>query len=110
MSVVFDASNRLYKLVDSSSTETMDYVPASGQELFIVNMGLSSSTSPDTVGCIVWDADGTPEILMSSYHESLQQEVGITLVGDGIKILRIHLSNDLTEPAYLGGFWQGQIL
>ena len=103
MSQIFDLSQRLYKNVGASSSEQLDYVPANGQKVFMVNMGLSSSQVPDTAACIVWDADGTPELLMTSYSEIVHNNVNITIIGDAVKILRIHLTNDLNEPAYMGG-------
>ncbi len=107
MSFTFSKGKRFYKQVAGSTTETEDYIPASGEKIFIVNLGCSSSSTPDTVTCIVWDADGTPEILMSSYNEARHDNVNIEIVGDGIKVLRICLINDLTEPTYMGGFWEG---
>ena len=105
----YDLNHRHYKNVAASSSETFDYVPADGEIVTIINIGVSSSTAPDTVCCITWDADGTPEILISSYAESDQHDVNIVLTGDGVKILRMTLTNDLTETAYLGAFWQGVI-
>ena len=108
MSFVFDKGNRLYKQVGANSSESLDYVPADGEILLIANMGISSSSSPETVGCVAWDADGTPDILISSYSEIVHQSVYRQITGDGTKILRITLTNDLSEPVYMGGFWQGE--
>ena len=106
----FDLNKRFYKLVGVSSTETSDYVPADGEKVRFVNMGISSSAVPDTVACISWDADGTPELLISSYGEAFHTNMQKDIVGDGVKIIRISLTNDLTEPTYMGGFWQAVIL
>lgn len=103
----FDINQRLYKQVQPNTSESLDYVPASGERIFIVNIGVSSSAVPDTVACIAWDPDGVTEIILSSYSEALHKDVNQEFVGDGIKKLRIYLSNDLTEPAYMGGFIQG---
>ena len=102
----YDINQRLYKQVAASTTETSDYIPASGETIRIINIGVSSSSVPNTVAYIAWDADGTPEILLSSYGEASQRNVHIDLVGDGVKIIRINLTNDLAEPTYLGAFWQ----
>ena len=107
MSFLFSKSRRFYKQVAASTTETDEYVPAIGEEIFIVNAGCSSSSAPQTVVVIIWDATGTPDIIMTSYGESTHTNINKTIIGDGTKILRISLTNDLTEPTYLGGFWQG---
>ena len=106
---IYDLNHRHYKSVAASTSDTFDYVPADGEIVTIINIGVSSSTAPATVCCIVWDATGTPEILISSYAEADQHDVNIVLTGDGVKILRMNLTNDLTESAFLGAFWQGVI-
>ena len=104
----FDINQRLYKKVNGSSSETLDYVPPNGERIWVVNMGVSSSQVPDTVACIAWGNPLAPmEILLSSYSEALHKEVNLELIGDGVKALRIYLANDLTEFAYMGGFVQG---
>lgn len=110
MATAFDKNERFYKQVPASSSEQYDYVPANGEKLRIINVGVSSSSIPDTTACIAWDAAGTPDIIISSYGEAKHQDIIKDVVGDGIKILRINLTNDLTEPTYMGGFWQGIIL
>jgi hypothetical protein len=87
--------------------ETQDYIPANGETVLFINLGVSSSAIPDTLVCIIWDPDGDNEIIVSSYGEVYQTNVEVQKVGDGVKKVRICLQNDLTEPAYLGAFWQG---
>jgi len=110
MSFIFDISERHYASVAASSSESFDYIPANGEKVFIVNAGISSSSAPSTVGHICWDADGTPEVIISSYGEANHQGINKTVVGDGAKIMRISLVNDMTEPSFLGAFWEGEIL
>ena len=110
MSFIFDIHERFYRQVSASTTETSDYIPADGEKVFLVNAGVSSSSAPQTVVHICWDAGGTPQILISSYGEANHHGINETFIGDGIKILRISLINDLTEPSFLGAFWEGEIL
>ena len=110
MSFLYSVNERHYKNVAASTTDTFDYTPANGEELFVANAGLSSSSSPDTSVCLVWDALGTPQILMSTYNEAFHHDINLTFIGDGTKVMRLCLTNDLTEPTYLGGFWQAMIL
>ena len=110
MGIKYDLNKRLYTQVEGSTTETLDYVPAAGEKILFVNFGCSSSAVPSTAACVVWDPDGTPEVLISSYSEIIHVNVGIEKLGDGVKIVRICLTNDLTEPASMGAFWQAEIL
>lgn len=103
----YDLNRRFYKYVPPSSSEIYDYVPLEGENILIENVGISSSSSPETVGHICWDILGTPEIMISSYGEVDHKNIEHQIIGDGIKILRITLTNDLTQPAFLGGFYQG---
>jgi len=109
MSFIYDVSERFYKEVAASTTETSDYIPSDGEKLFIVNAGLSSSSAPETVVHICWDPGGDDEVIISSYGEAYHRELNVNKTGDGIKIMRISLVNDLTEPSFLGGFWQAVI-
>ena len=107
MSFIFNKGRRFYTQVGANTTENDDYVPADGETIFLVNLGCSASSAPEDLVCILWDATGTPEVLISSYGEVVHNDVNKTIVGDGTKILRICLTNDLSEPTHLGGFWQG---
>ena len=104
----FDLNKRFYKLVAANSSEFYDYIPNIGETVFLVNAGVSSSAAPQTAALIVWDVIGTPEILMSTYAETSQTNLNKTLIGDGVKILRISLVNDLSESVHMGGYWQGE--
>lgn len=108
MSFVFDISQRFYKHVAASSTETLEYVPADGEKMFLVNAGVSSSSAPQTVVHIDWDPDGSPEVIISSYGEANHSNINRTYIGDGVKKMRINLVNDLAEPSFLGAFWEAE--
>jgi len=110
MSYRYDLDKRFYSLVPASTVLTDDYVPADGEKIYLVNAGASGSSAPQTTACIIWDADGEPQYLISTYGETNQSNLNIHLLGDGVKILRIKLINDLTESAYVGAFWQGELL
>lgn len=106
----YDLNQRFYKKLSASTSDTFEYVPANGEKLLLVNVGVSSSSVPSTVAHICWDIDGTPEVIISSYGEVIQTNIDHLVIGDGAKKLCITLVNDLTEPTYLGAFWQGVIL
>ena len=109
--IKFDINQRLYNLVAASSQETLDYTPANGEEFVIVSAGGNSSHEPETVICIVWDPGGAQqEIILTTYKDTVQNNISKTFTGDGTRVLRIQLTNDLTEATYLGGFVQGEIL
>jgi len=109
--IKFDINLRLYKLVAASSQETSDYTPANGEEIVVVNAGGDSSDAPDSVICVVWDPGGAQqEILLSTYRSVKHENVAKVFTGDGTRVLRIQLTNDLTEATYMGGFVQGEIL
>lgn len=106
----FDVNKRFYKNVAASTSEALDYIPDDGERLLLVNIGVSSSSVPDSVVCLLWDPAGDNDVIISGHSEVVQRDVDLELLGDGIKILRICLVNDLTEPTYMGAFWQGIIL
>ena len=109
--IKFGINHRLYKLVAASSQETDDYIPANGEEIVVVNAGGDSSNTPDSSVCIVWDPGGAQqEIILSTYRDAKHHNISKVFTGDGTRVLRIQLANDLNEATYLGGFVQGEIL
>ena len=111
MTIKYDVNKRLYKNVAASSSETLDYVPADGEQLLVMVLGGDSSSSPETNCCVLWDqGGGAQEILFSTYADAKQENVHHLIIGDGVKILRIMLQNDLTESVLIGAYWQAEIL
>jgi hypothetical protein len=111
MSFKFDINHRFYKLVSASTSETLDYTPANNEKIVIVNAGGDCSNTPDTNICIVWDPGGAQqEIILSTYRDAKHENIGKEFTGDGTRVLRINLVNDLGEATYLGGFVQAERL
>ena len=109
--IKFDINQRLYKSVAASSSEDIDYTPADGQEFVVVNAGADSANMQDSNACIVWDPGGAEqEIILSTYSDAKQENISKIFTGDGTKVLRILLTNDLSEATYIGGFWQGEFI
>ena len=105
----FDINQRLFLNVAANSSETLDYTPPDGEVLIIVRAGGNSADNPDTNICVVWDpGGGSQEIIFSTYHDSVHDNIHKDFTGDGTKELRIVLTNDLSESSYLGGFVQGE--
>lgn len=110
MSFQYEVNERFYTLVAANTQEDSDYIISNGKTIELVNMGISSSAVPDTAAFISFDPDGTIEYLISSYGEIVHKQVQITLTGDGVKVIRMSLVNDLSEPTYMGAFFQGVFL
>lgn len=109
--IKFDVNLRLYKLVAASTQETADYTPSNGESIVVVNAGGDSSDTPDSAVCIVWDPGGAQqEIIISTYRDAKHHNISKIFEGDGTRVLRVQLTNDLAEATYLGGFVQGEIL
>ena len=107
----YSINQRFYKNVDSSSSESLDYTPANGEKFVVMRAGGNSADNPDTNICIVFDPGGaSQEIIFSTYHDSIHENINKEFTGDGVKVLRIILTNDLTESSYLGGFVQAEKL
>ena len=107
MAFRYDINQRLYKFVAANTSETLDYTPANGEKILIERAGGSSSTTPDTTVCVVWDpGGGEQEILVSTYRDTLHEGIDKEFTGDGSKVLQICLTNDLSESSHMGGFVQ----
>ena len=109
--IKFDINVRLHKLVAASSSDSKDYTPADGQSFVVVNAGGSSCNSSDSNICVVWDPDGAEqEIILTTYRDTKELNIGQIFTGDGTRVLRVVITNDLTEEAYLGGYVQAEFL
>lgn len=101
--------HRFYKLVSALGTETSEYTPADGEKLVISRIGGNSAGSPTTRVTIIWDyGEDEEEVLFSTYSNSVIDNPGIVLEGDGNKILAIILDNDSLAGEYMGAFWEGR--
>lgn len=99
---------RYYKEVAANTTDTDEYIPASGKVVYFKRFGGSGSSVPATIIKIIWDYGGTETLLFSTHGNFIDEpseEVSIT--GDGTKKLTIVLINDQAESDALGGFWNG---
>lgn len=105
----FHINQRLYKNVAANTSDDLDYIPADGETLLVWRAGGDSADNPDTNVCVVWDPDGTPEIIFSTYHDAQHENILKEFTGDNVKVLRILLTNDLSEPSYLGAYVQAEL-
>lgn len=94
--------------VASYDSEQDDYVPASGEKVLVNSFTGSASHIGKTVVKLVWDPDGTPEILAAT-HGDVTYRLDKALTGDGSKKLSIILENNSTVTHTMGGQWIGRI-
>jgi hypothetical protein len=102
-----NVERRFYRIVAPHSSLTDDYVIPNGNTLKINEMGGSLDGSSDTRIEIIWDPLGTPEYLYAAYQHSPSQRSIRELVGDGTKILRLHLVNDSNIYILVGVYLLG---
>lgn len=93
--------------VTSLAEETSDTLVPNGETWQIRRFLGSAAYLPDAVVSIIWDPDGTPEILDLT-HGDKDADVGVDITGDGIKVLRISLLNDTNTTQILGAHWEGK--
>ncbi len=105
---VNNIERRLYETVATLSTVEKDYIPAEDEKVKLAEMGGDSADDPNAYVCITWDA-GSPneEILFVTYQDAVVGSVK-ELVGDGVKILRVFLSNNSTSGLLIGAYWLGE--
>jgi len=95
---------RFYKQVPLLSTETKDFVPPAGKEIHFHKLGGSGGLSTDIRVEIIWDPDGSNEILFST-HSSIEESTTIIRAGNGTKKCRIRLINDTSLSATFGAHY-----
>ena len=98
---------RFYKTVASTTTDTDEYVIPSGGRVAISKMGGDAVFSEDVGVEIIWDPDGTPELIFATAGSTVQDSVR-QLIGDGTKKICIKLRNDSAQQHVMGGFILGE--
>lgn len=99
---------KIYKLVSSYGSDSLDYTPANQEKIVIYEIGGSAAVSTDVKVEVIWDADGTPDVLFAT-HGAVTKSCRIELVGNATKKLRIKLTNDSSQSETIGAYWIGRI-
>jgi len=99
-----DLSKRFYMRVAGSDEEHVDYVPGTNEKVYIYEIGGNAALSPDTKVELVWDADGTPEVLFSTHGDAIHK-TQILITGENSKVLRLKLTNDSESAETIGGYY-----
>ena len=94
-----------YAEVAAMSEANYDYIVPSGNKFLIDEVGATPADDENLVE-LIWDATGTPEIILSTNKEASQRR-SVELSGDGVKILRIRLVNNKLVSKTMGGYAQG---
>jgi hypothetical protein len=96
--------HRFYVPVPAGNSVQSDYVVPNGRTFSLEEIGASPSTNCEVR--IIWDVDGTPDLLLATIRDSVQKTFK-ELVGDGVKKLRILLINNDLLTRSLGGYTLG---
>lgn len=101
---VTQKEHRYYASVAATSESTSDYVIPNGKTLALDEFGASPAT--DCIVEIIWDATGTPDVLLSTASEASQHTFR-ELAGNGVKVLRVKLINNSAVSKTIGGYTIG---
>ena len=98
---------RKYSSVAAFSSIILDYIVTNLKTLSLFQFGGNGAKSADIKVEIIWDALGTPDILFST-HDAQTEYTLEKLIGDGVKVLRIKLTNDSAQSETMGAYWIGK--
>jgi hypothetical protein len=109
-----DKSTRVAGDVPALDSIVGDVVPANGKVWRITKFTGNGAYLDDTVVCLLWDADGAdadpvrvPDLIACT-HGDMNQDLDITITGDGVKVLRLALQNDTNDPHVMGGTYKAK--
>lgn len=90
--------------VGYGDAECETYTPANGVEFNIIAFHGEAAFDPNAAVELVWDSDGTPEILWT-IKGSGQCPISFTRTGDGTKKLALCLDNGMASGSvYMSGY------
>ena len=98
---------RKYNSVAAFSSIILDYIVTNLKTLSLFQFGGNGAKSADIKVEIIWDALGTPDNLFST-HDAQTEYTLEKLIGDGVKVLRIKLTNDSAQSETMGAYWIGK--
>lgn len=97
--------------VIKNDVEDVDYVVPSGKtlkiEIITGSLFETATPSSDFYASLTWDATGTPEILDYVRGFDFNHPLSETLVGDGVKILRLTIHNETPTDTKVSCRWIG---
>ena len=96
-------TDRVYADVPASSETVSDTIIPTGVWEIQSLIG-SAAYLDDTIVCVIWDPAGTPQILGCT-HGDADNTPNVPVTGDGVKVLRIALTNDTLDPRIMGASW-----
>ncbi len=98
------------KVTKETSAES-SHVPGDGKTITVFIMGASIPDESDVVVQLVWDVDGTPEVLWSMQHgHDFPDKLEFTRTGDGVKKMAVCLTNDSTATDYhMAGWYKADV-
>jgi len=101
-----------FQSVPASSVSNSDYIIPNGSILLIEKIGADCPQSGSNHGNfvkIIWDPSGINQILFSTSSPNFVLRES-EFIGDGVKILRISLSNRSLIALNMGGYYIGKQL
>ena len=101
--------NKLAKLVAAESSETLNYVVPDGQKIVFVSF-IGSAAYKDSIKVeIIWNEEGTPELLFCTHGDITCPGDETEYVGDGVKTIKIKLTNASLQSETIMGRWEGNL-
>jgi hypothetical protein len=95
-----------YEEVPATSTVTHDYVVADGATLYLFEIGGNARGTNNSNVEVIWDPDGENRVLMATYGDSRVPSEE-ALLGDGVKKVRIQITNNTAVALAMGGWFAG---
>ena len=107
MAVGDDNGDGYFFDVLSSTTKTSEQTIPDGDTWFIKEICIGAAGSAKCDVSLIWDYDGTPEILFASSNPT-NVALGRSLVGDGTKKLAIVLRNNCDDTYRMGMIYMAE--
>jgi len=97
---------RFYQSVPASTEVFSDYVVPDGERIRLDEMGGNGALLDDVMIRIVRDPSGDNEVLVSTHGDTVQSS-SMDIFGDGVKVVRIILTNNSNVSQSIGAYFTG---
>jgi hypothetical protein len=99
--------DNFYLEVASESEEFSDTIIPDGDTWEIEEFRGNAAYLDDTVVSLIWDPAGANDLIACTHGDGTTS-LDINFTGDGVKVLRLALTNDTLVARELGAIWEGR--
>ncbi len=96
-----------YMEVAATDEDFSDTIVPDGETWEIEEFAGNAAYLDDTVVCLIWDPAGGNDLLACTHGDDTIA-LDVAVLGDGVKVIRLALTNDTSVARIMGASWEAR--